>query len=227
MRHQTEVARGVHVAERRDRGRELHHAGDRALCRVGYLAALEHLVPAVLHQAHVDMQTGARLADGDLRRERDVIAVLRAKIADHPLCDGKLVGGLLRGAGQELYLVLLVELAVLREIADLGVSVLDQSSGERDVVHALLAELVELRERSGLVIAALVDRREGRAFGGDHVVLELAHRLELEPRGLLERGARLAERVLGRGLERLAVLVEEGAEQTERGQLRERIDERG
>ena len=175
----------------------------------------------------MDVQTGTRLADGDLRSERDVVAVLGAEIADHPLRDRQLVGGIFSGAGEKLDFVLFVEFAVLREVADFRVSVLDHAAGERDVVHALLAELVELRERSGLVVAALIDRRERGALGGDHVVFELAHRLELEPSRLLERGARLAERVLGRRLERLAVLVEERAEKAERRKLRERIDECG
>ena len=227
VRYEAEVARRVHIAERRDGRSELHHACDRALGAVGDLAALEHLVLAVLHQAHVDVQSGAGLADGDLRGKRNVVAVLGAEVADHPLRDRQLVGGIFGGAGEELDLVLLIELAVLREVADLGVAVLDHAAGERDVVHALLAELVELGERSGLVVAALVDGREGGALGGDHVVFELAHRLEFKTCRLLERDARLAQRVLGRRLERLAVLVEERAEEAERGQLRERIDERG
>ena len=227
VRYEAEVARRVHIAERRDGRSELHHACDRALGAVGDLAALEHLVLAVLHQAHVDVQSGAGLADGDLRGERNVVAVLGAEVADHPLRDRQLVGGIFGGAGEELDLVLLIELTVLREVADLGVAVLDHAAGERDVVHALLAELVELGERSGLVVTTLVDGREGGALGGDHIVFELAHCLELKTRRLLERGARLAERVLRRRFKRLAVLVEERAEKAERRELRERIDERG
>ena len=209
VRHQTEVARRVHVAERRDGGRELHHSGDCALCAVGDLTALEHLVLSVLHEAHVDVETGTRLTDGDLRRECDVVAILGSEIADHPLRDCQLVGCVFGCAGEELDLVLLVEPAVLREVADLGMSVLDHAAGKRDVVHALLAKLVEFRERSRLVVTALVDRREGCALGSDYIVFELAHRLELKTGGLLESGARLAERVLGRGFERLSILVEE------------------
>ena len=199
-----------------------------AIARFGVAddAVLEHLVRAILHEAHVDVQARARLADGDLRGERDVIAVLRTHVADHPLRDRELVCRVLRVARKELHLVLLVDEPVLREVADLAVAVLDAAARLRDRQHALLAELAELRERGRLVIAFLVLRREALRVGSDDVILELAHRLKLEPRVLLERRARLLERVLRRGLERLAILVEERAEKAQGRQLRERIDER-
>ncbi len=225
--NEPEVARRIGVAERGDRRRELHHAGDSALRGVGDAPVLEHLVHAVLHEAHVDVEPRPRLADGDLRGERHVVAVLRAEVADHPLRDHELVRGLLRGAGQELDLVLLVDETVLGEVADLAVAVLDEAARLRYREHALLAELAELRERRGLVVAALVLRGERLGVGRDDVVLELAHRLELEPRLLRERVARLLERVLGARLKRLAVLVEERAEKAERRKLGKRIDERG
>ena len=55
---------------------------------------------------------------------------------------------------------------------------------------------------------------------------ELAHSLKLKAGVLPEDLARLGERVLGRGRKRLAVLVEERAEEAQRRQLRERIDKR-
>ena len=75
-------------------------------------------------------------------------------------------------------------------------AVLYLAAGLRYVEHALLAELVELREGRGFVVAALVNGVKCPGVVGDDVVLELAHRLELHA-GLLAEGlARLVEGVL-------------------------------
>ena len=75
------------------------------------------------------------------------------------------------------------------------------------------------------MVAALVDGREGAGVVGDHVVLELAHRLELQARLLAEGGASLVEGVLGGAFEGVAVLVEERAEHAEGGKRGERVHE--
>ena len=119
MRHQTEVARRVLVAEGGDGRRHVHHAGNHAARCLREHAVLQHLVLAVLRHAHVDVQTAARLTRGNLRSERHVVALLVGQVADDPLGQHQLVGSLLHRHGQELYLVLLVGLAVEREVTHL------------------------------------------------------------------------------------------------------------
>ena len=225
VRHEAQVRSRVLVAERGDGRGELHHAGDGAACGFADDAVLEHLVVAVLHDAHVDVQARTRLAHSNLRGECHVEAHLGAEIADHPLGDGELVGGIFGRAGEELDFVLLVELAVLREVAHFAVAVLDLAAGLCDVEHALLAEFVELGKRGGFVVASLVHGGECARVVGNHVVFEFAHGLEFHTGLLLEGFACLVERVFRRRFERLAVLVEETAEEADGREACERVHE--
>ena len=88
-----------------------------------------------VHHAGVEMQTAAGLTLGDLRSEGDVEAVLPCQCAENPLGHHELVGGGLYGRYEELYLVLLVHLAVEGEVADLGVGVLDVAADLGDELH--------------------------------------------------------------------------------------------
>ena len=225
MGHETEVAGGVLVAEGGDGGCEVHHAGNHAAGALGELAVGEHLVAAVLHHAHVDVEPGAGLAGGDLGGEGDVVAQLVAEVADDPLGYHELVGGLLDGHGEELDLVLLVVLALEAEVADLGMAVLDLAACLGDVLHALLAELVGLGIGCGLVVAALVLGGEHLLVVGDDVVLELAHGLELHAGDLAEGLGGLVQGMLRGGLEGMAVLVEIGTQHGDGGYLGEGVDE--
>ena len=94
------------------------------------------------------MQARTGLSNSNLGSERNVETVLVGKVAYHPLGQHELVGSVLDGTRQELYLVLLEHLAVSREVAHLGVTVLNLSTGLRNERHALLAELVELGKRA-------------------------------------------------------------------------------
>ena len=223
--HQAQVRGGVLVAKRGDGGGELHHAGDGAAGGIADDSVLEHLVVAVLHDAHVDVQARTGLAYGDLRGERHVEAEFCAQVADHPLGDGELVGRVFGGAGEELDFVLLVELAVLGEVAHFAVAVLDLAAGLGDVEHALLAEFVELGKRGGFVVALLVNGGELARVVGNYVVFQFAHGLEFHAGLLLEGFAGLVEGVFRRRFQRLPVLVEEAAEQAEGGEGGKRVHE--
>ena len=155
-----------------------------------------------------------------------VETVLVGEIAYHPLGQHKLVGGTLYGTRQKLYLVLLEHLAVGSEVAHLRVAVLGLAAGLCDIGHALLAELVELSKRPRLVIAALVNGWEHLVVFGYDVILKLAHGFVSHARGLGECFGRAVQRLLGRAGEGAAVLVEERAQQAQRGNLGERADER-
>ena len=186
---------------------------------------IEHHVAAVLNHAHVDVKTRAGLAHSDFRREGDVEAHLVGQVANHPLGNGELVGSVLRAHGQELDLVLLVDEAILGEVAHLAVAVLDLAAGLGDVLHAALAELAGLGIGCRLVVSALVDGGEHVLGGENHIILQFAHGMELHAGNLGEGVASLGERVLRRTLQVLAVLVEVGAEQAQRWQLGEWVDE--
>lgn len=60
----------------------------------------------------MNMQSAAGLADGNLGRERDIVAEFAGEIADLPFCNHKLVGGIHGGNGQEFDFVLFVYFAV-------------------------------------------------------------------------------------------------------------------
>ena len=106
MGHQAEIARGVLVAEGRDSGCQVHHTGNHTTGRLREHTIGKHLILAVLHHPHVDMQTRASLAGGNLRGEGHVVAHLIAQVTYNPFRQHQLVGSLFYGHGQELYLVL-------------------------------------------------------------------------------------------------------------------------
>lgn len=159
------------------------------------------------------------------RSESNVESFALCQIADHPLGEHQLVGCLAGIDGQELDLVLLVYLAVEREIADLGVSVFDLGACAGDITHAQGAEIVEFGERRRFVVAALVGGGEGAGIVGYDVVLKFAHGMEMQSGYVGKRAACLVEHVFGCRFERLAVLVEVGTEHCQRRQWRKRIDE--
>ena len=142
------------------------------------------------------MQTRTCLAGGNLGSKCDVVSQFVCQIADNPLGYHQLVGCILGTYGQELYLVLLVDHSIDSEVAYLGVSVLDLSTGLCYVCHALGTELVELGIGSRFVITLLVSGREHLRVGSDDIVLQLAHGLELHACYLVEGTACLAQGVL-------------------------------
>ena len=229
MRHETEVRRRIRVAESCDCRSQLHHTGDGLASRLGEFAVGEHLVLAVLGEAHVYVETRSSLASSDLRCEGHVVAILVAEVADHPLSDHQLIGSLFGINGEELDLVLLVDIAVEREVTHLRVAVFDLSAGLCDVRHALGAEVVELGVGARLVVALLIRSLEVLIvfLGNDNVVFQLAHGLELHARDVRESLASLVECILGCALERLSVLIEVRAEHGEGRDFSEWVDEGG
>ena len=94
-----------------------------------------------------------------------------------------------------------------------------------NILHAASAELVGLGIGSRLVIAALVLSGEDALVVADDIILQFAHGLELHARHLGESLSSLVEGMLGRTLERVAVLVEIRAEQRDGGNLGKGVDE--
>ena len=173
----------------------------------------------------MDMQPAARLADGDLRGERNAHTVFIGQRADDPLRDEQLVGGRLKVRGQELDLVLLVHPLALREVAHLRMAVLDLAAGLRDVLHGTGAEVRPLVEGGRFVVAPLIDRREELLARSDDVELQLAHDVEVEARRAAQRLVRPAQRLLGSQIERRAVLRVVAAEDVHGGNLAEGVAE--
>ena len=93
--------------------------------------------------------------------------------------------------------------------------------------HARAAEIIQLRERLGLMVALLVRGREERIGIGDDIVLQLAHRLESQARGLVEGILGPHQGHVWGAVERLAVLREETAQEAQGRNLIERVHERG
>ena len=92
--------------------------------------------------------------------------------------------------------------------------------------HAGTTEIVQFGEGFGLVVALLVRGGEQGLSIGDDVVLEFAHRLEGQARGLVKGVLGPHQGHIGGAVERLAVLGEEAAQETERRDFVERIHER-
>ena len=231
MRHEAEVTRGVLVAEGGDTRSQVHHTCNHAKGivrerRTELRARLvcEHHVATVLHNTHVHMQAASSLTCGNLRSKRHVQSFTPSQIANHPLGYHQLVGSIAHGNRQELNLVLLVHQSVLLEVAHFGMTVLDLSACLGDVVHAASSEVVGLGIGSTLVIATLVDGGIDSLSRLDDIILQLTHRLVVHSRHLAEGFCSAAKCLLGRRCQRLTVLVEEGTEQTERGNLGKRID---
>lgn len=173
----------------------------------------------------MDVQAAAGLARRDLRGEGDVDAQPLAQRAEDPLGHHQLVGGLLGVGGQKLDLVLLVEAVGGREVAHLRVAVLDAAARRGDVLHGQLAECRTLVEGGRLVVAPLVGGREEVAARRDHVVLQLAHHVQVESRALAQHAAGLAQRLLGSHLQRRALLGVVAAQDVKGGNLAEGVAE--
>ena len=227
MGHQAQIGGGHLVAHGGDGRGVFQDAGDGAAGNVADAAVGDHEVAAILHDLEVDVEAGAGLAGGDLGREGDIIAELCAEGADNPLGDHEVVGGLHGGDGQELDLVLLEDLAVGGEVADLGVAVLDLSAGLGDEVHAAAAELVEVCEGRRLVVALLVGGLVEVVVLGHDVVLELSHGVELHAGALGERATCAAQGLVGCRVQGGALLVEEGGEHAQGGNLGKGVYEGG
>lgn len=227
MGNQAEVRGRDAVAEGRDRVRGVEDAGDHLPGHGAELAVLDHQVPAVLLDEHVEVHAAARLADGDLRGIADVDAVAVAEHAQDPLRQDDLLDRLLHRHREELDLVLLVVGVLVAEAADLGVAVLDLAAGAGDQLHRLVPQVFELREGLGRVVALLVAAGVEVLARADYIILEFAEGLE-DGTGLAgELLVRLAEHVLGGALQGLALVVIEGAEDLQRGHLGEGVHERG
>ena len=195
MRYQTQERQRVGVAEGRQRSASHHVASDGFLGVVGQFAVLHHHALAVFRELAVDMHTRASLTHGNLRSEGQGDTVFVSQLAHNPLGDHELVGGILDVGGQELNFVLLVNLAVVGEVTYFGVTVLNQAAGLGDEAHGLDAVLGELVERGALVVALLVGHLVNLFVVGDDVILQLAHGLHAEARGLLEHFVRLVQDV--------------------------------
>ena len=175
----------------------------------------------------MDVQARTCLAHGNLGGKSHVQPHLVCQVADDPLGQRQLVGGLLGRHGQELNLVLLIDGAVLHKVAHLAVAILDLAAGLGDILHALGAELATLGIRTALMIASLVLGREHLVVIEDNIVLQLAHCVEFHTSHLLERFAGLVQSVLGAALQRIAVLVEVTAQQAQCRNLGKWVDKGG
>ena len=228
MGNQAEIGGGVLVAECGD-GRGHHHqAGDGAAGDFGQLPVrTQGGIPAVFHQAHMDVHAGSGLAGRDLRSEGDVESPLVGEVPDDPFRQQELVGGRRHRIGQEFDLVLLIDLSVQGEVAHFAVSVFDLAAGLGDPDHAGAAEIVQLGEGLGFVVTLLVGGGEQGIGVGDDVILQLAHRLERHSGGLVESVLGPHQGLVGGAVEGLSVLVEETAQEAEGWNFVERIHESG
>lgn len=227
MRNKTEIGGWVFVSESGDGRSQFHHAGNGAARGLAQLSVRDHLVASVLHDAHVDVQAATRLPDSDFWCEGDVQSVFVGKVSNDPLRQHHLVCRLFRGHRQKLDFVLLIDQTVLLEVAHFRMTVFDLSACLRYVEHTMLAEVVHLGVRCRFVVTSLVDCRIAFVIVGDDVVLQLAHGVELHSSFLTEGLARLAQGVFWRRGERLPVLVEVTAQQTQGWYFGKRVQERG
>ena len=86
-------------------------------------------------------------------------------------------------------------------------SVLDKTAALGNQLHGLGAQVLELAERSTLVIAALI-RCQVEVLGlGDDVVLKFTHSLHLQTGHCLELTVSLVQYVLGAALKLVALAV--------------------
>ena len=148
-------------------------------------------------------------------------------LSHHPFRQGHLVGGAADVGGQELDLLLHHLQVVGNEVSDLGVGVLDGAAHPRQVGQGFDAHRLPLRERPGLVVAALGFDGEQVLGGREQVVLQLTEGLQPAAGLVLEGLLGLAEDLLRGAGERVALHVVEAAHNVEGGQLRERVQERG
>ena len=132
------------------------------------------------------MQAGARLPRRYLWGEGDIEPLAPCQVPDHPFGDNQLVGSLHGRNGQELYLVLLIEQAVLLEVAHLRVPVFDMPACPGDILHTLLSEGSHLRIGRTLMIAVLVTGLEVVLSLLDDIIFQFSHSLEVHPRDSAE-----------------------------------------
>ena len=230
MGHKAEIARGIGVAEGGDGGSKFHQSGYQPHSVIGEVGAggIEQGVGAVVAcKAHMHMHPRSGLTGGDLWCEGHIKVLGIGEIAYHPFGQHQLIGGVAGRHGQKFYLILLVDHVVEGEIAHLRVAVFDLRAGLGDIVHAAGAEVVEFRKGHRLVVAALVGGGKHAVARRYHIVFQFAHRLEVEPGGILKCLAGLAQRVLRRCVERLPFFGEEAAEHGQGRHGSERIDEGG
>ena len=223
MGNQTEVGGGVGVPESGQGGCKHHQTGNGFFRVIGEGTVLLHQVHAVFHHAEVDVQTGTGFTDGDLRGKRHIQTFLVSQVADDPFCHGQLFCCFLCVHGQKFDLVLFVDQTLEGEVPHFGVTVFDSAAGAGDIVHAELTEFTEFCVGSGFVIAFLVNSGKAAVVFRDHVIFQFAHCLKFQTGGLLECFASLVERVFRGAFQRIAILVEEGAEEVQRGQFTERV----
>ena len=119
-------------------------------------------------------------------------------LAQHPLGQDHLIGRI-HGVDRQKLDLLLDHLAALGdEVSDLGVGVFDGAPHTHQVKQGFGAHILPLRERTGLVVAALLFDTEEGFFRGEEVVLEFAECLEGATRVFLEGALCLAQDFLGR-----------------------------
>ncbi len=171
------------------------------------------------------MQSRPGFAGGDFRCECYIEFFLGGKIADCPFGQHKLVGGIACIDRQELDFILLVDFTVESEVPDFAVSVFDLSAGCCYGAHAFAAEVVEFGIGRALVVAALVGGGEETRVAGYHVEFKLAHGMECQAGSFGELLAGFGKGMFRRACQRVAVLVEEGAEHGEGRNGGEGIDE--
>jgi len=82
MRYKAEIAGGVLVAKGGDGRCQVYHARNHLTGSLAEHTIGEHLVLAVLHHAHVDMQARAGLARGNLRRKGDITYLICLGLGD-------------------------------------------------------------------------------------------------------------------------------------------------
>ena len=105
-------------------------------------------------------------------------------------------------------------------------AVLDLAATLSDEAHGLGAEGDLLAEGSHLVVATLVYGLIAILLRTDHIVLELAHGVELQPaRDLTEGLGSTAQDLVGCDREWLPILVHIGTEEADRGLIREGVEE--
>ena len=171
------------------------------------------------------MQARASLSGSNLGSKSDIVPMLVGKVADDPLGNHQLVGSILGIHGEELNLVLLIDHAINGKVTHLRVAILDLSASLSDVGHALSAELIELSIGSRLMVTLLVSSGKHTSIRSNHIILQLTHRLELHTCHRIKCTACLAQRILGRTLKRLAILVEIRTQHRECRQFGKRVNE--
>ena len=173
------------------------------------------------------MQTTTSLTGSNFRSECHIQTIFVGEITDNPFSQNQLICSILDIGNQKFYFVLLIDFIFQREVADFGVTIFNQTANLRDIEHALSAELFEFGERGGFMVTLLIGGLIELFFIANNVVFQLAHRLKVHARHLIEGFHGFLKDVFGRVLHRLSVLVEIGAKERECGDGSERIHKSG